>query len=172
MFGQISDLRLDIVVDLFLLILLEEIDDSFESMFRQFVGDLHCLIILKIGLKGLLELFESFLIIKKTLNLRSKLLRKNSPVILSAHDLHIDCEVEVSEEAMSGFHLVLGSIHRVLWCSLLLNFGCIFVNLSILNLEMFDLRLLDLAVSNQYIAEHASLLLELLQGGSQVFHLG
>jgi len=112
--GQIGKLRLQLVDDLFLFMLVEEIGDSLESVFGQFVGYLLALAFLEIGLKGLLDFHESFLVVKKTLNLSCKLVRKNSLVVLAVHDLHVDRVVEVSEEAMRSFHLVLGGVLGVL----------------------------------------------------------
>jgi len=79
-------------------------------MIGQFCRDLCGLIFLEIGLKSLLDFFESLLIIEKTLDFCGKIQRKNSFVILTVHHLHIDCVVEVSEEAVSGYHLVLGCL--------------------------------------------------------------
>ena len=172
--GQIGELRLQLVDDLFLIVLLEEIGDSLESMFGQFVGYILALAFLKISLKTLLDFVESFLIVEKTLNFSCKLVRKNSLVVFAAHDLHVNGVVGVSDKAVRSFDLILGGVLGVLRGSLLLLCtGCILVDdLFILNLEMLQLRPLDLAIVDLYLADHASLLRKLLQGGIQVFHLG
>jgi hypothetical protein len=72
---------------------------------------------------------------------------------------------------VSGFHLVLGDFLGVLWRGLLLGDDSL-VNLCFFSLEVLELRLLDSAVGDLNLAEHASLLRELFQGGSQVFDLG
>lgn len=135
-------------------------------MIWQFVRNLFGLTFFQISLKSFLDLFESRLIVKKTLNFSREFLRKNSFVIFSAHDLHVDSVVKISEQAMGCFDLLFGRVLWVFWSLFLSLFDFI-----VSWLDVLELRFLDSGVGDLDLSKHASLLGELSDRSLQFLDL-
>ena len=113
MLGQIGDQSFELLDDI-LLILLNKLSNTGESLLGELFRNLLRLLLLAAGLKSFLDFIKSLLVIKQTLNFSRKRLRKNSFVILFSHRLDVDGIVEVPEQSEDSLDLLLGYFLGVL----------------------------------------------------------
>ena len=164
--GQIFEKSFKTVDDVTVM-LLKKLGNIGESFLRELFRNLFQILLLAGGLKCLLELLLSLLVLKQTLNLSSELLRKNSLVILPGHRLHVDGKVEVPKQPVNSSDLLLGYFLGILG-HLLLSFLRLYLN----GFEIFELTLLDASVSYLHTPQHPSPGQDLAKRSSQFLDLG